>query len=103
MLTMFDNCAIIVLRLSKKGVHLVSRNVTIENIKSGIGRHVGKSVIIMANKGRKKIVTKRGVIEGIYPSVFMVSFQGEGDITTRVTYSYTDVLTENVQIKLTRD
>ena len=73
------------------------------NIKTGIGRHVGKSVIIMANKGRKKIVTKRGTIEGVYPSVFMVSYQGEGEITTRVTYSYTDVLTENVQIKLARE
>ncbi len=81
----------------------MNNKITVENIKSGIGRHVGKSVIIMANKGRKKIVTKRGTIEGVYPSVFMVSYQGEGDITTRVTYSYTDVLTENVQIKLARE
>lgn len=81
----------------------MSKNVSIEHIKTGIGRHIGKSVIIMANKGRKKIVTKKGTIEGVYPSVFMVSYPGEGDITTRVTYSYTDVLTENVQIKLARE
>ncbi len=29
-------------------------NITVENIKKGIGRHVGKRVIIKANKGRKK-------------------------------------------------
>lgn len=77
--------------------------ISIDDIKTGIGRHIGKSVIIMANKGRKKIVTKKGTLEGVYPSVFMVCYQGEGDITTRVTYSYTDVLTENVQIRLARD
>lgn len=93
---------IIKYEITRRG-YTVSKNITIENIKTGIGRHVGKSVIIMANKGRKKIVTKRGTIEGIYPSVFMVSYQGEGEITTRVTYSYTDVLTENVQIKLARE
>lgn len=76
---------------------------SIESIKKGIGKHVGRSVIIKANKGRKKIITKKGVIEGVYPSVFMVSYCGDDDITTRVTYSYIDVLTENVQIKLARE
>ncbi len=80
----------------------MSNNITVENIKNGIGKHVGKNVIIKANKGRKKIVTRKGKIEGIYPSVFMVSYCSD-DITTRVTYSYIDVLTENVQIKLARE
>lgn len=77
-------------------------NITVENIKKGIGRHVGKSVIVKANKGRKKIVTRKGIIEGVYPSVFMVCYCCD-EIKTRVTYSYTDVLTENVQIKLARE
>lgn len=77
-------------------------NITVENIKRGIGRHVGKSVIIKANKGRKKIITRKGTIEGVYPSVFMVCYSLD-DIKTRVTYSYTDVLTENVQIKLAKE
>lgn len=80
----------------------MSNNIMIEGIKKGIGKHVGKSVIVRANKGRKKIVTRKGTIEGVYPSVFMVSYNGEGDVTTRVTYSYIDVLTENVEIKLAR-
>lgn len=81
----------------------MSNNITVEDIKKGIGRHVGKSVLIKANKGRKKIVKRKGIIEGVYPSVFMVSYLSDGDIKTRVTYSYIDVLTENVQIRLTRD
>lgn len=75
----------------------------IEGIKKGIGKHVGKSVIVRANKGRKKIITRKGTIEGVYPSVFMVSYRADGEIATRVTYSYTDVLTENVEIKLARE
>lgn len=81
----------------------MDNSVRIESIKKGIGKCVGKHVIIRANKGRKKVVTRKGVIEGVYPCVFMVKYSSEDDITTRVTYSYIDVLIENVQIKLARE
>ncbi len=34
--------------------------------------HVGSRVKIRANKGRKKIVVKEGVIQDTYPSIFVV-------------------------------
>lgn len=76
---------------------------TTEGIKNGIGRHIGKKVVVRANKGRKKTVTKIGTIEAIYPSIFIVRFDSEDDISTRVSYSYGDVLTSTVQIKLARN
>lgn len=75
---------------------------TTDDIKKGIGKHIGKKVVVRANKGRKRTVTKIGTIEAIYPSIFIVRFDSEQDITTRVSYSYGDVLTSTVQIKLAR-
>lgn len=81
----------------------MNKALTTEDIKRGIGKYVGKRIVVKANKGRKKIVTKTGMLEAIYPSIFIVKYGDEGDIVSRVSYSYSDVLTSNVQIKLIRD
>ena len=81
----------------------MNKALTTDDIKKGIGKYVGKRIVVKANKGRKKIVTKTGMLEAIYPSIFIVKYGDEGDIVSRVSYSYSDVLTSNVQIKLIRD
>lgn len=75
---------------------------TLEDIKSGIERYLGKAIIVKANKGRKKIVTRKGVLENTYPDVFVVKVEGNNNTVTRVSYSYADVLTSTVQLKLAR-
>ncbi|MGB5822961.1 MAG: Veg family protein [Proteocatella sp.] len=81
----------------------MDKTLTTEDIKKGIGKYVGKKIVVKANKGRKKIVTKTGMLEAIYPSIFIVKYGDEGDVISRVSYSYSDILTSNVQIKLVRD
>lgn len=81
----------------------MDKTLTTEDIKKGIGKYVGKKIVVKANKGRKKIVTKTGMLEAIYPSIFIVKYGNEGDVISRVSYSYSDILTSNVQIKLVRD
>ncbi len=81
----------------------MNKALTTDDIKKGIGKYVGQRIVVKANKGRKKIVTKTGMLEAIYPSIFIVKYGDDGDIISRVSYSYSDVLTSNVQIKLVRD
>lgn len=81
----------------------MNKALTTEDIKRGIGKYVGKRIVVKANKGRKKIITKTGMLEAIYPSIFIVKYGDDGDLISRVSYSYSDVLTSNVQIKLIRD
>lgn len=81
----------------------MDKTLTTEDIKKGIGKYVGKKIIVKANKGRKKIVTKTGMLEATYPSIFIVKYGDEGEVISRVSYSYSDILTSNVQIKLVRD
>ena len=69
---------------------------TIDNIKRDIETHLGDKVTLRANGGRKKILVNDGIIEGIYPSIFVVRL--EDDTQRTVTYSYSDVLTNTVQL-----
>lgn len=82
-----------------EGDSLASKN-TLDRIKKDIEKHLGKKVLLKANKGRKKIVTREGIIENTYPSIFVVKMDDEYNNTTRVSYSYSDVLTSTVRLEL---
>ena len=69
---------------------------TIAIIKKDIERHLGEKVTLRANGGRKKILVNDGVIESVYPSIFVIRL--ENDTQRTVTYSYSDVLTKTVQL-----
>ncbi len=70
-------------------------------IKSSLSDNVGNKVKLTAKKGRKQTVTREGVIEGTYPSIFIVKLDTEDDFMAgerRVSYSYADVLTRTVEL-----
>lgn len=69
---------------------------TIASIKNDIERHVGQKVTLKANGGRKKILVNDGIIESVYPSIFVIRLKNDTQRT--VTYSYSDVLTKTVQL-----
>ena len=69
---------------------------TIANIKKNIEEHLGEKVTLKANGGRKKILINDGIIESTYPSIFVIRL--ESDTQRTVTYSYSDVLTNTVQL-----
>ena len=66
-------------------------------IKRELENHIGKKVIVRANKGRKKIVTRKGILKATYPSLFVLEvFNGEELVTA--SYTYSDVLTSTAQV-----
>ena len=78
---------------------------TLDRIKHSLEQYVGRKVLLKANKGRKQVVTRRGVLDDLYPSVFVIKVpKGEGEEGYRkIAYSYSDLLTENVSIKVFTD
>jgi uncharacterized protein Veg len=74
----------------------LEKNRTLASIKRDLEGHVGEKVTLRANGGRKKILVNNGVLEGVYPSIFVVRL--ESDTQRTVTYSYSDVLTKTVQL-----
>ena len=73
----------------------------LSKIKSDLTDNVGHKGRLTAKKGRKQIVTREGVIESTYPSIFTVKLDNQSEFFTseqRVSYSYTDVLTKSVEL-----
>ena len=73
----------------------------LSKIKSNLADNVGNKVRLTAKKGRKQIVTREGVIENTYPSIFTVKLDNQNEFFTterRVSYSYADVLTKSVEL-----
>ena len=67
----------------------------IANLKADLHTHIGQTVSLKANSGRKKIVEHTGVLESTYPHLFIVSVE-DNAAERKLSFSYVDVLTGNV-------
>lgn len=71
---------------------------TLMQIRRNIEGSIGKRVQLRTNKGRKKSLISEGVLDSAYPGVFIVRVD-DGLLTQRkLSYSYSDVLTETVEL-----
>lgn len=81
----------------------LAEKVQLVKIRNSIKKHIGDRVRLKAKVGRKNVEIRQGVIESIYPSVFIVKLNSESTVPeSRVSYSYIDVLTKAVEIQLYR-
>ncbi|HLR21442.1 MAG TPA: Veg family protein [Tissierellaceae bacterium] len=71
---------------------------SVAEIRKDLEENIGKSVILKADKGRKRIVTREGVLESAYPNLFVVKISNEFNSIRRVSYTYSDVLTSTVKV-----
>ncbi|WP_088008419.1 biofilm formation stimulator Veg [Indiicoccus explosivorum] len=71
---------------------------TLADIKKSLDLHLGKRLLLKANGGRKKTIERAGILRETYPSVFVVELDQDENAFERVSYSYTDVLTEAVEV-----
>lgn len=76
---------------------------TLVDIKKILDCQLGNRIVLKANGGRKKLIERSGVLKETYPSVFVVELDQEKHNFERVSYTYTDVLTENVQVSFEDD
>ncbi|GFP77368.1 MULTISPECIES: Veg family protein [Clostridium] len=74
----------------------MEKSKTLSSIRKDIEGHIGEKVILRANGGRRKVLVNNGVLESVYPSIFVIRL--ETDTQRTVTYSYSDVLTKTVQL-----
>ncbi len=73
----------------------------VDLIRSSLERKVGRRVRLIARRGKRKLVIKKGVLESTYPCVFVVRLEGADGETGRcgrVSFSYTDILTRTVEL-----
>lgn len=74
---------------------------TVGKVRQAVSKHVGSRVLVKSNLGRHRYDITEGVITETYPSIFLVQVTNEEeDIVQTISYSYTDVITKDVQLKL---
>lgn len=73
---------------------------TLTQIRKSIEDCIGQKVVLKTNKGRKKVKVREGVLEEAYPSVFVVRIDDGMMSERKVSFSYSDVLTETVEVTL---
>ena len=76
---------------------------SVTRIRKDLEGCIGKTVILRANKGRKRIVVREGILESAYPNLFVVKIANEFDSIRRVSYTYSDVLTSTVEVTICED
>lgn len=73
---------------------------SISEIKKTVKSNVGKPVRLKANRGRRKTFEKEGILEEVYPNIFTIKIKESHSFARRLAYSYIDLLTETVELKV---
>lgn len=82
------------------GVIYLANRETLIKIKRNVENHLGEKVILKTNKGRKKVKIKEGVLVNTYKSVFTVTIDSGLESERKISFSYSDILTETVEVTL---
>lgn len=77
----------------------VEKLTTIEDIRHRLEANVGKKIFIRANKGRRRFLESEGILVETYPKLFVVNLDKSNAVRRR-SYTYADVLTENVEVTI---
>ncbi|MDF7637023.1 Veg family protein [Leuconostocaceae bacterium ESL0958] len=70
---------------------------TLAEIKERLDAHLGEHVTVVSQIGRKKMTERTGVLDATFGSLFVVKLGDETQFE-HASYSYTDILTNNVAV-----
>ncbi len=73
---------------------------SLEVLKNQVEENIGKKVVVKADKGRNKIITKTGVIENVFPSLFTIKITNDFEQQRTISFTYSDLLTSTVKLQL---
>lgn len=66
-------------------------------LKTDIYDNIGKKILVKGSMGKLKNFEKEATIEKAYTNIFVIKFN---ETNQNVTYSYTDVLTNTIELKV---
>lgn len=72
---------------------------SLTDIKQKLDSHIGESLVVVAQAGRKKVTRRKGVLTHTFRAVFVVDLDQNQNNFERVSYSYTDLLTKNIELE----
>ncbi|NSW75885.1 MAG: Veg family protein [Candidatus Atribacteria bacterium] len=72
---------------------------SLDQIKEWVNLIIGKEVLVEVNKGRKKTIVRKGVVENTYPFFFTLRVDVDGSCQ-RISFNYVDILTKTVELEI---
>lgn len=74
----------------------------LNKVRASVHQQCGSNVLIQLDRGRNKVDIQKGVIQNAYPSVFTVLVNDEdgGNPPQLLSFSYTDIITRDIRMKL---
>ena len=73
----------------------------ISKVRASVHQQCGNRVKIQLDRGRNKVDIQDGVIQKAYPSVFTMLVDDEQDNAPQLlSFSYTDIITKDIRMKL---
>ncbi len=76
-------------------------NTNVGSVRRTLSKYVGSKVQVKSNLGRHKYDVTEGIITETYPCIFLVEVKNEAEDSSQTfSYSYTDVITRDVQLRL---
>lgn len=78
-------------------------SITLDSIKKELETHVGSKITVIAHTGRKQQTKRQGTLTETYPSIFVVDLDPKKNLIDRVSYSYSDILTQTVEISFNNE
>ena len=72
---------------------------TLMAIKHNLDSHLGESLIVVAQAGRKKVTRRKGRLTKTYRAVFVVDLDQDQIYFERVSFSYSDVFCKNIELE----
>lgn len=72
--------------------------IKLSDIKAEVMDRLGQEVVVTVEAGRKKKKERKGIISEAYPAVFIVKLDPEVYDFECVSYSYTDILTDTIEL-----
>ena len=72
-----------------------------DRVRLQIEQNIGRRIRITVKKGRKKVLTRYGTINAVYPFTFNVTLEclsEFAEVERNLSLNYTDILTRNIGI-----
>lgn len=79
------------------------KQMDVNRVRNAVINNTGRRVRVKRNKGRHKVDIREGIISETYPNIFVIETLENNDMPAQLmSYSYTDVLTKDIELLLCR-
>ncbi len=72
----------------------------LDKLRASVMLQVGSRVQIMLDEGRHRSNIKEGILQDAFPRVFTVLVEGKGDNHQLLSFSYSDIVTQGIRMRL---